>query len=804
MQEGFVHTLLSWRRILAISLVFSFLIPVASLHAAPLTYQGSVISFSAPKTLTPGQESQIGVTFQNIGTATWLKTGKNFVSLYHWSPTHKVETVSPFAFHWNSDKRPSLLPQIEVKPGQSATFIFPIKTPSVAGNYHLDLILAAENAAWMKLTNLPIDIQVGSGTQVLSSNNPVPIPSVTPAPMPSSTVIPVNEDWSAELVERAGTEWQIDPGDHVMVPLGFKNTGKKTWMRDSSNYVSLYAIEGNKERKSSFKDYNWLSETHPVKLKEAEVKPGQIGHFLLELRAPMAPGFYQERFALAAENTSWIAGSEIVFPIRVPFTSEFIATAPPGNDVITSVSESQARSRNTGEYLATLLLRSATQLVLSGNGRQELTFGFKNNGSSIWNNRSLVFKSIAPLLEKNLSSVRDDSWVDASQPAKIDGATRPGEIGFLTFKIKAPAKKGSYVARFELRADQQTIDGGEIEIPITVTADGYIPPDQPVSKPTSPSGGSVTNSNQPSITNLVPLNGDLSSLPNEPIIRVGIFKTTDDKMVIRAKYAAVSVLQKDGSAVCRLGVGESTTATFDRTNRAYILSGGNCTASSPDVFRFRADDGISPMEIADFSRPVAWLPGANDNTFRAQLELRYTPATNNVWIINELPIEHYLKGIAETSNVSPQEFQRALLTAARTYALYHVQRGTKHANENYTVDATYDQVYRGYGSEARTTNVVAAVEATRGQIVTHGGKLAITPYYSRSDGRTRAWTEVWGGGPYPWLVSVPVPWDQGKTLWGHGVGMSASGALGMARDGKRYDEILYYFYQGTELRMAYK
>jgi stage II sporulation protein D len=175
-----------------------------------------------------------------------------------------------------------------------------------------------------------------------------------------------------------------------------------------------------------------------------------------------------------------------------------------------------------------------------------------------------------------------------------------------------------------------------------------------------------------------------------------------------------------------------------------------------------------------------------------------------VWIINELPVEWYLKGIAETSNSSPQEYQRALLTAARTYAMYHVQRGTKHANEHYTVDAKYDQVYRGYGAEIRGSNIVTAIDATRGQIVTYNEKLAITPYYSRSDGRTRSWTEVWGGGPYAWLVSVPVPWDQGKTLWGHGVGMSATGALGMAAEGKTYDQILKHFYTGIELRRIYK
>jgi len=287
------------------------------------------------------------------------------------------------------------------------------------------------------------------------------------------------------------------------------------------------------------------------------------------------------------------------------------------------------------------------------------------------------------------------------------------------------------------------------------------------------------------------------------MIRVGLFATTDDQMIARAVTGGFT-LTESGNLICRFEAGESITVTYDRTTGVSRAFGPRCTSQTSGVYVASASDGISPLELTDFSRPVSWLPGANDNTFRGKLELRYAKATDSVWIINELPIEWYLKGIGETSNSSPQEYQRALLTAARTYAMYHVQRGTKHADENYTVDGKYDQVYRGYGAESRNPNVVAAVEATRGQIVTYQGKLALTPYYSRSDGRTRSWTEVWGGGPYAWLMSVPVPWDNGRTLWGHGVGLSATGALGMAADGKIYDRILAHFYTGTELRRAYK
>jgi peptidoglycan hydrolase-like amidase len=288
------------------------------------------------------------------------------------------------------------------------------------------------------------------------------------------------------------------------------------------------------------------------------------------------------------------------------------------------------------------------------------------------------------------------------------------------------------------------------------------------------------------------------------LIRVGLYRTTDNTLPVRSLSGSLLV-QQNGNTICTLAQGEIATVVYDRIAKIYTVSGPNCSSQSAGWFVLAAADGVAPLEITDYSRPVSWLPGANDNKFRSKLELRYAPATDAVWVINELLIETYLKGIAETSNVSPMEYQKALLTAARTYALYHVNRGTKHAAEFFLVDAHLDQVYRGYGQEARSPNIVDGVIKTRGQIVTYDGKLAITPYFSTSDGRTRDWTEVWGGKGYAWLKSVPVPHDVGQALWGHGVGMSARGALYMAsKDKALYDAILKHFYVGIELRQAYK
>ncbi|MEK7473352.1 MAG: NBR1-Ig-like domain-containing protein [Patescibacteria group bacterium] len=767
--------------------------PLPATSAAE-SYDASIIAVSAPKQLAPGQMSVVSVTVKNIGTLTWSNGGKNYVSIYSYDWDRRTEANSVLASPgWENAMRPARLPVSSLAPGQTAIFTFPLKAPSAPGVYSSDFLLVAEGLRRMGNGRFTLRLDVKHGIVTPTATLiAAPVPVVEPSSSDTGEIATGSTKWRAELVSMSGSEWQINMEENTFVTLTFKNVGTETWKKDGASYISVYSVNGNKERESPFRDKSWNG-NQAARLIESEVKPGQIGTVKIEIRAPRSPGSYREEFMLAAEDTAWISGGRVLLPIIVPITSEFIASAPPGfnaNEVL-----SQSASRRNGIYTATLLLRSTDRLSLPGDERQQVTLGFKNTSNVPWNMRALKAQD---------GMMRDDSWRDLSTPVQVLGVTNPGEIGFLTFFIKAPVKKGVYTASFQLQADNNVVEGGMIDIPITVTSDGVITPEPkpvPVTPPSSPSTPPA-----PSIYTPQPLTGDESSLPAEPMIRAGIFATADDKMVVTAKFAPLEVRSGGpaGSVICVVPLQRSVTVSYDRAAKLYRVS-GECTGQSATWYVVHAQDILSPMEMTDFSRPVGWLPGANDNTFRSNLELRFAEAVDQVWVINELPIEWYLKGIAETSNSSPPQYQRALLTGARTYAMYHVQRQTKHAARHFTVDATYDQVYRGYGAEARSPTIVAAVEATRGQIVTYNGKLAITPYFSRSDGRTRDWTEVWGGGPYPWLVSVPVPHDVGKTLWGHGVGLSATGALQMDyKDGASYQQILSHFYRGTELWRVYR
>ena len=90
--------------------------------------------------------------------------------------------------------------------------------------------------------------------------------------------------------------------------------------------------------------------------------------------------------------------------------------------------------------------------------------------------------------------------------------------------------------------------------------------------------------------------------------------------------------------------------------------------------------------------------------------------------------------------------------AARSYALASLVK-----NRPYDLYSdTRSQVYYGVATESPATT--AAVKATRGEILTYGGKVATTYYYSSSGGRTASSEDVFGI-VTPYLQSRNDPWD---------------------------------------------
>ncbi|MBN1618980.1 SpoIID/LytB domain-containing protein [Candidatus Dojkabacteria bacterium] len=128
--------------------------------------------------------------------------------------------------------------------------------------------------------------------------------------------------------------------------------------------------------------------------------------------------------------------------------------------------------------------------------------------------------------------------------------------------------------------------------------------------------------------------------------------------------------------------------------------------------------------------------------YRGILEFR---ADTNVYLINELDLELYLRGIGEMPSSWPLEALKVQAVAARTYA---AANWNKRINYGYNLrDDTYDQNYVGYSKEIASygNNWVTAVNATDSQVIYSGGSLISAYYHSTCGGHTLSSQEVWGG-----------------------------------------------------------
>lgn len=252
---------------------------------------------------------------------------------------------------------------------------------------------------------------------------------------------------------------------------------------------------------------------------------------------------------------------------------------------------------------------------------------------------------------------------------------------------------------------------------------------------------------------------------------------------------------------------------FEIYNRTSLLT----TLSSGEIAKVSLVDDKFKVETGDLSYskigPIRFVPKGNSileidnkdgyNQYREILEIQ--EVDDELTIINELPLEDYLKGLAEEPNDEEYEKIKAIIVAARSYAMFYMEKAEKFEGKPYNLDddPAVSQLYVGYGFEKNAPNVVKAVEETSGQVVFYDGELVKTPYFSKSDGtKTKSALEVWNWDA-PYLISVDDSYCDGDAFSGHGVGLSGCGAKGMAEEGFNYVEILKHYYTDVEIMDLY-
>ena len=167
---------------------------------------------------------------------------------------------------------------------------------------------------------------------------------------------------------------------------------------------------------------------------------------------------------------------------------------------------------------------------------------------------------------------------------------------------------------------------------------------------------------------------------------------------------------------------------------------------------------------------------------------------NGLTVINDIPIEKYLKGVvpSEMPPAWEHEAHKAQAIAARSYALANLGKRAKYGYD--LNDTPEDQAYGGASAETPQTN--DAVIETEGIVLIYDGKI-IPAYYSASaGGHTKDASQVWTK-DLAFIKAVP-SFDDAIKKNGHGVGMSQYGANNLAKKGYNSYQILKYFYANTK------
>jgi stage II sporulation protein D len=127
------------------------------------------------------------------------------------------------------------------------------------------------------------------------------------------------------------------------------------------------------------------------------------------------------------------------------------------------------------------------------------------------------------------------------------------------------------------------------------------------------------------------------------------------------------------------------------------------------------------------------------NGKRYQGRIKIKNSNGLIDVIEHIGLESYIIGVLgpEMGTTWPIEALKAQAVSARTYTLASL-------NKNYEYDLTntvYDQVYNGH--QTISPAIIAAVNQTRGEILTYKGKVFFAYYHANSGGHTTSPSATW-------------------------------------------------------------
>ncbi len=229
-------------------------------------------------------------------------------------------------------------------------------------------------------------------------------------------------------------------------------------------------------------------------------------------------------------------------------------------------------------------------------------------------------------------------------------------------------------------------------------------------------------------------------------IRVGSFVT---------EYQAQSML-------------ETVTALYPLFNTAVVgPSETSVIVIDPEtdriLFSYDCADGSSlGMQAIRTGTEAAYIKAQSSNVYDGVLAYnRFADQGHiGVSVTSVVTLDQYVEAVLpyEISNSWPIETQKAFAIAARSYAVHQLLLHRHSADHFDVCNDIHCQTYCGAGRVNQ--NVLDAVRATHGLVITYGNEIAVAYYTSSCGGCTVSVGDVWGGENSPYLVAHDTPWER--------------------------------------------
>jgi stage II sporulation protein D len=366
----------------------------------------------------------------------------------------------------------------------------------------------------------------------------------------------------------------------------------------------------------------------------------------------------------------------------------------------------------------TSLVSQSGNITLAPGGEAMLWVDLRNDGNTAWTttgNNAVKLGTAQPL--DRVSNFYATSWLSNNRAAVADKIVNPGEIGRFSFTVRAPDKIGKYKEYF-----------------------------RPVAE-------GITWMNDVGLVWEITVNEEL--VLQKPIL-VGL-SSTDSSIAVSSDNGMVIRRGSDKALVVRAEAGVSATVTA--RSGGYVINANGVTYDVGDWIR------CIPLRSSILTVNNEKV-SSQYNRFRGIITIRRSAMSGNIWMVNEVELEDYLKGLAEVPDTWPLEARKAQVIAARTFAAKKLQAPRADIFNLY--DDTRDQVYYGYNYELNKPGITVAVSATPGMIITYNNEPISAYYFSDSGGATENVENAWSNGnpqkATPYLKGVADPYAK-PILW---------------------------------------